>query len=336
MFGEETIVLPFFGGYMTVENQDELKKRAAVMYYRDDMTQAQIARALYLSRTKISRLLKAAKEENIVDIRINGGFRRNDYLEHIFEERYGLKEAVILADIPDGEDEALRTVARAAAEYIDSILTKDSIIGIGRGRTLQTVVECMEPQRFLPIQVVQLIGLLNNPSQNEEEMELVRQFAKVYGASCHNLFAPFILDDKQARQVLNRVAAVGKTIELAKQANVILSSVGNFDLKDKRILWNSYLGKEEKLRLSQQGAVGLFFGRYYDREGRILDTELHNKIFGLEVEEIVNKEQVITIAQGQKKALPILGALHGGLMKTLITDENTALNVLIQEGKMIE
>ena len=56
----------------------------------------------------------------------------------------------------------------------------------------------------------------------------------------------------------------------------------------------------------------------------------------MEVEEIVNKEQVITIAQGQKKALPILGALHGGLMKTLITDENTALNVLIQEGKMIE
>ena len=110
---------------MTVENQDELKKRAAVMYYRDDMTQAEIARALYLSRTKISRLLKAAKEENIVDIRINGGFRRNDYLEHIFEERYGLKEAVILADIPGGEEEALRTVARAAAEYIDSILTKD-------------------------------------------------------------------------------------------------------------------------------------------------------------------------------------------------------------------
>ena len=79
---------------------------------------------------------------------------------------------MILADILGGEDEALRTVARAAAEYIDSILTKDSIIGIGRGRTLQTVVECMEPQRFLPIQVVQLIGLLNNPSQNEEEMEL--------------------------------------------------------------------------------------------------------------------------------------------------------------------
>ncbi len=320
---------------MTIENQDELKMRAAVMYYRNDMTQAEIAKELFLSRTKVSRLLKAAKDERIVDIRIQGGFRRNDYLEHILKERYGLQEAVILADVPEGEKEGLRTVARAAAEYIDSILTKDSIVGIGRGVTLQTVVESMEPHQFLPIQVVQLIGLMNNPSQNEEEMELVRKFAKVYGASCHNLFAPFILDDKQARQVLNRVAAVGKTIELAKQANVILTSVGKFDLKDKSILWNSYLGKEEKLRLIQQGAVGLFFGRYYDLEGNILDTELHSKIFGLEVEEIVNKEQVITIAQGQGKVLPILGALHGGLTKTLITDENTAMNVLIREGKMI-
>ena len=54
---------------MTVENQDELKKRAAVMYYRDDMTQAEIARALYLSRTKISRLLKAAATEIVLLIR---------------------------------------------------------------------------------------------------------------------------------------------------------------------------------------------------------------------------------------------------------------------------
>ena len=29
---------------MTVENQDELKKRAAVMYYRDDMTAVDLIR----------------------------------------------------------------------------------------------------------------------------------------------------------------------------------------------------------------------------------------------------------------------------------------------------
>ena len=185
------------------------------------------------------------------------------------------------------------------------------------------------------IQVVQLIGLMNNPSQNEEEMDLVRKFAKMYGGTSHNLFAPFVLEDSEARQVLNRVAAVGKTIELAKKADVILSSVGKFDLQDKSILWNSYLGQEEKLHLKKMGSVGLFCGRYYDINGKMADTALHDKIFGLEIEEIVAREHVICVAQGREKVLPILGALHGKLFNTLITDERTAMNVLIQGGKMI-
>lgn len=318
-----------------VENQDELMLRAATLYYQDDMTQGEIAKELYLSRTKVSRLLKAAKETKKVEIRIHGGSQRNDFLETLFRKQYGLEKAVILANTPEDEEKAFRSVAYAAAQYTDSVLKEDSIVGIGRGKTLQALVECLKPRKMMPIQVVQLIGLMNNPSQNEEEMDLVRKFARVYGGESHNLFAPFILDDKEARQVLNRVAAVGKTIDLAKRADVIITSLGKFDLKDKSILWNSYLEKSEKKYLINQGAAGLFCGRYYDIDGKILDTELHNKIFGLVIEEIVNRKHVIGIAQGKEKIRPILGALHGKLLKTLITDERTALNVLIQEGKLI-
>ncbi len=319
---------------MTVENQDELMMQAAIMYYQKDMTQAEIARELFLSRTKVSRLLKLAKEQKKVEIRISGEEqRRNAFLERLFKEQFDLKEALILADA--AKEETFLGVARLAAQYTDSILTKTSVVGIGRGRTLRAVVECMQPREKLPIQVVQLIGLMNNPSQNEEEMDLVRKFARMYGGTCHNLFAPFVLEDSEARQVLNRVAAVGRTIELSKSADVILSSVGKFDLTDKSILWNSYLEQEEKLHLKKMGSVGLFCGRYYDINGKMADTELHDKIFGLDVEEIVSREHVICIAQGGEKVLPILGALHGRLFNTLITDERTAVNVLIQEGKMV-
>lgn len=320
---------------MTVDDQNELMMRAAEMYYQDDMTQAEIARELFLSRTKVSRLLKTAKETKKVEIRISGGSQRNDFLERMFQKQFGLKEVRILANSPEDEEESFQAVARAAAEYTDSVLTKDSIVGIGRGRTLHAVVEYMQPRNKLPIQVVQLIGLMNNPSQNEEEMDLVRRFAKAYGGLSHNLFAPFVLDDRQARQVLNRVAAVGKTIELAKQADVILTSVGKFDLKDKSILWNSYLGREEKAYLVKKGSVGLFCGRYYDGKGNMIDTELHNRIFGLEIEDIITRKHVICVAQGREKVLPILGALYGRLMNTLITDERTALNVLIKKGELI-
>ena len=319
---------------MTVEIQEELMMQAAIMYYQKDMTQADIARELFLCRTKVSRLLKLAKEQKKVEICISGEEqRRNAFLEKLFKEQFGLKEALILADA--AKEETFLGVARLAAQYTDSILTKTSVVGIGRGRTLRAVVECMQPREKLPIQVVQLIGLMNNPSQNEEEMDLVRKFARMYGGTCHNLFAPFVLEDSEARQVLNRVAAVGRTIELAKSADVILSSVGKFDLTDKSILWNSYLEQEEKLHLKKMGSVGLFCGRYYDINGKMADTELHDKIFGLDVEEIVSREHVICIAQGGEKVLPILGALHGRLFNTLITDERTAVNVLIQEGKMV-
>lgn len=309
--------------------------QVANLYYQEDMTQAEIAKELYLSRTKVSRLLKAAKETGRVEVRIAGGSQRNDLLEELLKEQFGLEEALVLANTSKDEKEAFWAVTHAAAEYTDSILNANSIVGIGRGRTLLAVVECMKPHRKLPIQVVQLIGLLNNPSQNEEEMDLVRRFAKVYGGTSHNLFAPFILDDKQARQILSRVAAVGRTMELAKRADIILTSVGKFDLEDKSILWNSYLGKEEKLRLKARGAAGLFCGRYYDIDGKLLDTELHDRIFGPEFEKIIQSEHVVCIATGREKVLPILGALHGKMMKTLITDERTAVNVLIQEGKVI-
>lgn len=320
---------------MSIENQDELMMQAAVMYYRDDMTQAEIAKKLYLSRTKISRMLKEARETKKVEIYINGENQRNTFLETIFQSSFGLEKAMILANLSTDKEKAFHELAMATAEYIESILKKDSVVGISRGKMLNAVADCMKPKKKLPIKVVQLIGLMNNPSQNEEEMELVRKFAKAYGGSYHNLFAPFVLSDEEARLVLNRVAAVGKTIELARQADIILTSLGKADVNDRHILWNSYLNEEEKKLLQEKNAVGLFCGRYYDIDGNLIDTDLHNKIFGLEVEEIVCKKQVIGVSLGEEKVLPILGALHGGMIKTLITDERTALNILIREGKLV-
>ena len=83
---------------MTGDNQDELMMQAASMYYQEDMTQAEIARELFLSRTKVSRLLKLAKEQRKVEIRICGGAQRNSFLERLFKEQFGLKEVLILAD----------------------------------------------------------------------------------------------------------------------------------------------------------------------------------------------------------------------------------------------
>ena len=103
---------------MSIENQDELMMQAAVMYYRDDMTQAEIAKKLYLSRTKISRMLKEARETKKVEIYINGENQRNTFLETIFQSSFGLEKAMILANLSTDKEKAFHELAMATAEYI--------------------------------------------------------------------------------------------------------------------------------------------------------------------------------------------------------------------------
>jgi len=319
---------------MPEESQDDLMMQAVKLYYLENMTQEEIGRRLYVSRTKVSRLLKAAKK--YVHIQIDGQPKRNTLLEEAFESCFDLEKAIILSALPEDENKTLQAVAEEAACHVDTLLDENSIIGISRGRTMQAIVNNLRPKKKLPIHVVQLIGLMNNPSQNSEEMELVRSFANAYGGSYHNLFSPFVLDDEEARKVLSRVSGIDETLELAERADIILTSLGTFCLEDKNILWNSYLTPEEKQALVDRGAVGLFCGHYFDRNGKILENDIHQRIVGLRAEQIIrNKKHVIGVSAGRKKVLPILGALRGKLIKTLITDEHTALNILIAEGKQI-
>lgn len=319
---------------MAYENQEDLMLQAAIRYYRDDLTQSDIAKELYISRTKVSRLLKEAKERGIVEIAISGEARRNTFLENLLLKNYALKDTIVVAGLPEDQEKQFHAVTRAAAGYVDSILERHSIVGISRGATIRAVVDSLEPGRKLPVKIVQLIGLMNNPSQNEEEMDLVRRFAAAYGGTYHNLFSPFVLDNETDRQVLKRVAAVDRTVELARDADIVLTSVGRYDPNNEDIFWNAYLGVKDKIQIQKQGAVGLFCGRLYDVEGRILSEDMQSKIFGLSLEEIVQKPRVVGVACGRQKTEAILGALRGKLLKTLITDEYTALNVLIRAGKL--
>ena len=319
---------------MSAENQEELMKKAAGMYYIKDMTQAEIAKKLYLSRTKVSRLLQSAKDCKIVDIVIKGERRRNTFLEALLTERFGLKDAIILSQVSANGERALDEVAAEAAEYVDSLVKEGTVIGITRGMTMRRIVEYIQPKEKVPVRVVQLIGLMNNPSHDEEEMELVRKFANAYGGTYYNLFSPFILEDNATRKVLESVAAVGKTINIAKNAQIILTSLGKVSLDDHNILWNSYLNEDEKRFLTEKKASGLFCGFYYDESGKVIDTEIHKKIIGLGIDKIVDKEYVIGVSCGNEKVIPILGALKGNLINVLITDENTALNILVKDGRM--
>ena len=56
---------------MLDKEEQQLIIDASVLYYLEGKTQNEIAKELYLSRPKVSRLLKKARDLQIVDITIN-------------------------------------------------------------------------------------------------------------------------------------------------------------------------------------------------------------------------------------------------------------------------
>jgi len=74
--------------------------KVARMYYEQEMSQDQIARALLTSRSNISRILTVAKKKGIVEIKVAEAAKRDTELEEMLIARFGLRAAAV-ASVPE-------------------------------------------------------------------------------------------------------------------------------------------------------------------------------------------------------------------------------------------
>ena len=113
--------------------------KAAELYYRDGLSQQEIAKKLHTSRTSISRALIQARNEGYVQIRIQYPEQSDLALERKLEEKYGLTEALIA--VPAYEQSSDQEVAFQAVDYILRVLKKNMVFGMTWGRAMHEFVE---------------------------------------------------------------------------------------------------------------------------------------------------------------------------------------------------
>lgn len=73
----------------------DLLVEVARMYYDQDLTQQEIADKIYVSRSRVSRLIKKAKALGIVEIIIKPSFENHHNLEKILRDRFSLKDVLV-------------------------------------------------------------------------------------------------------------------------------------------------------------------------------------------------------------------------------------------------
>ena len=116
--------------------------KVARLYHEHGIRQPEIARRLHVSQARVSRLLKQAELDGIVRTTVVVPAGVQTALEEGLEERYGLREAVVVELLDDSEASITRDLGNATARYLEASLTGGDVVGIsqleldaaGRGR----------------------------------------------------------------------------------------------------------------------------------------------------------------------------------------------------------
>jgi DNA-binding transcriptional regulator LsrR (DeoR family) len=306
-------------------DQESLLMKVAWYYYEQGMTQQEIGKRLGFSRTKIVRLLAAAREKGIVQIQLVGSYKSCLEKEESLKKRYDLKDAIV---IPTGRDfkSTKTSVGKACALYLGKILQRGDVLGVAWGTTLYEVGRFLEMSGDMQLKVVQLMGGLNT-SDSFNPQEIVRQIASSLGAKGVWLNTPAIVASAEIKRALLSDDGVQEAMQQAKYCHKALLGIGDIS-STASLLVSRALDDGDMEDLISNGAVGDIMGWFFDIQGNVVETNVKNRVLSVPLDELPGIPVRIGVASGEKKVAPFVGALRGGHINVIITDEVTAEGIL--------
>lgn len=305
----------------------EILFKVAQMYYEQKMTQNDIAEKLYISRSNVSRLIKQANEEGIVEVTVHYPFERMRRIEIELRKRFDLEEIRIIDTGDRTPFNNYTATTKLAASYINMQLNNNSTLALTCGNTICGMVHELRPKGYLPdMQVVPLMGSIESSNVILDGHYLVRQVSEIYGCRHYYIMTPFRVDDESTCQKLLNRPAVIETLSLAENATIMCTGIGS-DVK------SPYLTSEERKAFEECGAIGYISGYYFDKNGQIVNvSKFYNKMICASRKMFSIPTRCAVVADVDK-AKATLGALRGKLINVLITNSAVANGILYYDDK---
>jgi DNA-binding transcriptional regulator LsrR (DeoR family) len=302
--------------------------QAAWLYYVHGLDQSEVAERLGVSRSRVSRLLAAAKDAGIVEIRVHGASTDVLMVGAELERRLGLGE-VLVEQALDGESPR-QTAARAAARFLDRIVEEPIRIGIGWGRTLGLIPQFVQRRDVNGVEIVEIVG---HPNWTGDGLafEASASLAACYGVPVGHVPAPALVATATIASHLLKDSAVSVALSRASAAEVCLLAIGHVNPRDSPLIAGRVLEARELANLAKSRAVGDFALHFFDKSGAPVPGPHEDRLIGLSRLQLMGIPRRIAVAAGDDKVEPILASVRGGLITGLITDLNTARGLLAAE-----
>ncbi|AUO03283.1 sugar-binding transcriptional regulator [Serratia marcescens] len=308
----------------TVSQDNELLTEIAVAYYQDEITQEEIAKKFGISRIKVGRLLKRAKEEGIVEINVRYHPVFSTRLEQQMMERFPISRALIALDHQD-EEEQRRQVAALVSNYLAMSLKDDMVLAVGQGRNVAAIADHVGSVAERNCKFICGIGGTHRPGDAINADHISRRLAKKFGGSSETLYAPAYVENRALKDAFMQNGTIKETLDRARKADVALVGIGDMNENSYMVKLGWFTPHEIIDASLNQGVIGDIAGYdFFNAQGQHVDTVMNDRVIGLSIDELRKIPCVIAIASENTKALAILGALRTGAIDIIAT---SALNV---------
>jgi lsr operon transcriptional repressor len=308
----------------------DLLARVARLHFEFGLTHQETAKSLGLSRVKVTRMVKQARESGLVTMVVASNVGPYAELEQEMVRRFGLAEVLVVPPANLGARSLRAMLAQGIVRHMSGVLRPDMTIALGLSRTIGEAARlaALRPQTRCPATFVSLVGAVREDGRDRDNpFSAPATLANAFGGSVEHVHAPIIVRNGDVAQELMQDPAIATTLARAAKADILFAGVGG---RNDRIDYagQGYLEPAEWEELVAAGMEGDICARFFDRNGRAIDHEVSRRVIGLGLEELQKIPSRVIAAGGPSKLDAVGAVLRGELATVLITDADTAAQLL--------
>lgn len=307
---------------------DELKTRIAWLYHIEGMTQDEVARALGLNRSRVLRVLAAARRDGTVQIRVTSRLSRCVELERELEAGWGLARAIVVPE-PHSPERIPSMIGAELGALVSQTVRSGMTIGLGWGKTLSAGLASIEPREPDGVRVVSMLGGLTRVSATNPS-EFAWRVADRLSAECHLMAAPVFAPSRETRDALVGHPGISEIFDRAVNIDLAIVSVGELT-PHSTFAEYGLLTADEIVSLESAGVVGDVLCHFIDGDGNVIDHPVNERVLALHPYELRRSRNVVLASGGWSKLAALRGALRTLRPSVLITNERVAER-LAREG----
>lgn len=304
---------------------------AATMYYLQDAKMEAIAKHLHTSRSTVSRLLKRARDEGIVEITLRPAHSRAPSLGQHIATTFGVAAYVVpvpdTAGLPDRLDQVAMATARLVARWFDS----EMVLGIAWGTTLAAIAGHLPGKPTRGSEIVQLNGAANTRTSGVSYAgDLVAGFGAAFDAHVHHFPVPAFFDYAATKEAMWRERSVRRVLDVQSRIDIALFSVGatvSGGLPS-HVYAAGYLEPRDTELLRAEGVVGDVCTVFLRADGSYQDIPINARATGPTPRQLRRIPRRLCAVAGDNKVPALRAALAAGVVTDLVLDERTAARLM--------